>query len=245
MLASQMTSWGAFLFRWRGYLPLLLLPLVAVGISQFRYPFGSHALDVAWEMACLAVAAAGEAVRIAAVGFAPKGTSGRNTRRIKADALNTTGMYSIVRHPLYLGNFLIFASFLLFVGPWWLVVIGSLIYWLYYERIMLAEEAFLRQRHGERFVQWAAQTPAVWPRIRRWRRPELPFSLRSVIRREYTTIFLILGVFTAIEVAGDLVVHRHLEFEPLWRILFFTALAFYLAVRILKKWTGLLEAPGR
>ena len=34
-----------------------------------------------------------------------KNTSGRNTHDQVADSLNTSGIYSIVRHPLYVGNF--------------------------------------------------------------------------------------------------------------------------------------------
>ncbi len=49
----------------------------------------------------------GLALRVIVVGHAPYGTSGRNTREQVADTLNTTGMYSIVRHPLYLANYLI------------------------------------------------------------------------------------------------------------------------------------------
>lgn len=56
---------------------------------------------------CLAVSLAGLAVRIHTVGHAPAGTSGRNTRGQVADTLNTTGFYSIIRHPLYFGNLLI------------------------------------------------------------------------------------------------------------------------------------------
>lgn len=43
---------------------------------------------------------------MATIGQVPKGTSGRNTSQQVADTLSTDGVYSVVRHPLYLGNFL-------------------------------------------------------------------------------------------------------------------------------------------
>ena len=47
----------------------------------------------------------GLGIRVFTVGFTPKNTSGRNTAEQIADVLNTSGIYSMVRHPLYVGNF--------------------------------------------------------------------------------------------------------------------------------------------
>ena len=44
----------------------------------------------------------------------------------------------------------------------------GLVFWLYYERIMLAEEEFLRARYGKAFDDWAARTPAFLPNFRHW-----------------------------------------------------------------------------
>ena len=62
--------------------------------------------------------------------------------------LNTSGLYSVVRHPLYLGNYLMWLGVALFSRTWWAPVIVSLVFWLYYERIMFAEEEFLRRQFG-------------------------------------------------------------------------------------------------
>jgi len=75
----------------------------------------------------------------------PKNTSGR-TNSLIAERLNTTGMYSIVRHPLYLGNFLIVFGIVLFIQVLWFGIIVLAGYWFYYERIIFAEEEFLRKR---------------------------------------------------------------------------------------------------
>lgn len=50
--------------------------------------------------ACLSLA--GQIIRAIAIGTSNKNTSGRNTQEQVAEALNTKGIYSTVRHPLYL-----------------------------------------------------------------------------------------------------------------------------------------------
>ena len=135
------------------------------------------------------------------VGYAPVRTSGRNTRNQIADSLNTTGLYSIVRHPLYLGNFLIGLGISLVSWVWWLPLIYTLLFGIYYERIMFAEEAFLRRKFGGEFEDWAAATPAFWPRISQWRRPALPFSFRNVLRREYSGLAVVILGHAGVELA--------------------------------------------
>lgn len=240
MLSKSMADHGALLFRWRSYLPLVALPLFVAAVSQFSYPFGSHTLDVQREVFCVTLALTGLVLRGLTVGFAPRGTSGRNTKSMKAEALNTTGMYSLVRHPLYFANFIIFLAMMLDSGSWWLVCAGTLMYWIYYERIMLKEEAFLFERYGEAFTNWAQRTPAVVPRRHGWQSPAQPFCWKRVVRGEYSTLFMIVLVFTAIEVAGDLVVEHRLQLEPGWAIIFGAGLGIYLTVRVLKKATNVL-----
>ena len=108
----------------------------------------------------MVISFAGLILRVLIVGRAPIGTSGRNTREQAANTLTTTGMYSIVRHPLYLANYIIIIGFVMEFHVWWLVLLITCIYALYYERIMLAEEAFLREQFGDAFETWAAATPA-------------------------------------------------------------------------------------
>lgn len=245
MLSETMTRQGAFLFRWRSYLPLLLAPAFIIAGLQYTYPFGLETLDVPRELICMAVAVLGLVLRAITVGYAPRGTSGRNTTSIKADALNTTGMYSVTRHPLYLANFIIFFAVLMDMGSWWLLPVGTLAYWIYYERIMLIEERFLLTHYGDAFAEWSDRTPAVLPRWRQWQSPSQPFCVKRVIRSEYNTVFMVAAVFTAIEVGGDFVLTGTLEIEPGWLVFLTINAAVFLAIRTLKKWTNVLTLPAR
>jgi protein-S-isoprenylcysteine O-methyltransferase Ste14 len=245
MLAENMTTTGRWLFRWRAYLPLIMLPLLFVGPQAYYAPQANHALDRLWEFSGLLLSMLGLAVRIVTAGFVPTGTSGRGTKAMQAKTLNTTGMYAIVRHPLYLGNILIFAGILLALGSWSHLLIGLLAFWLYYERIMLAEEALLAETFGDTFRQWAAQTPGILPRFRRWQPPSLTFSMRSAIRREYTTVFLTICLFTGFKVVGDSMAQQRFVVERPWQVIFWSSLAVYLFMRVIKKCTSVLDVPGR
>jgi protein-S-isoprenylcysteine O-methyltransferase Ste14 len=245
-LREEWESQGNWLFRWRSYLPIGLFFLLVWAVVDFRYVGESHAYQEMVMVACLAVSSCGLVVRALVVGYTPKGTSGRNTAAGQiAEELNTTGMYSLVRHPLYLGNFLIWVGIpLFFHNPWVLTVFG-LVYWLYYERIMFAEEEFLRRKFGPQYVQWAEQTPAFIPRFSNWRQPPLCFSWRNVLKREYTALFGILMAYGMLEVLEHAVVERRLEIESHWRILLPVALAVYLVLRALKRHTTVLAETGR
>jgi protein-S-isoprenylcysteine O-methyltransferase Ste14 len=236
---------GSWLFRYRSFLPLLCLPLFVGGLVKYQYLLTSHRVNECWQALCLLVSLAGLAVRILTIGQAPAGTSGRNTKQQIAFSLSTTGMYSVVRHPLYLGNYLIMLGFTLVFHIWWLVFLVSCIYALYYERIMMAEEAFLRDRFGERFEEWAAVTPAFIPRIHGWKAADLSFCWRTVLQREYNAFFLILAVFFLLDLIGDSVVEKRLKVDTYWFLLFLGGFAIFATLRFLKKRTQLLQVAGR
>lgn len=244
-LREEFEQVGQWLFRWRSYLPLLMFGLVLLALRHFSYPHDSHALDQLWEFACFALSLAGLGLRAATVGCAPKGTSGRNVAGQVADSLTTSGLYSVVRHPLYLGNFLMGLGVALFPRLWWVTLLYILSFWLYYERIMFAEEEFLRRKFGDRYVAWASRTPAFVPRVTRWRPPALPFSWRWALRREYASFFALVVAFTVLEVIGDAVATGRLTLDPIWGVLLALSAILYAVLRVLSKRTSLLAVPGR
>jgi protein-S-isoprenylcysteine O-methyltransferase Ste14 len=235
---------GNWLFRWRSYLPLSLIVLIAIAVRHAAFPFGSLFVHEIWEEICLGISLLGLALRALVIGYAPGRTSGRNTKRQIASQLNTSGLYSIVRHPLYLGNFLIGLGIALVVWVWWLPAIYALLFCLYYERIMLAEEAFLHRTFGERFDSWSAVTPAFWPRISRWRQPDLPFSARKVLRGEYTGLAVLILGHSAMEFAEHELLQSY-AWQTYWTVLAAGGMASYFILRTLKRRTTLLDVPGR
>ena len=244
-LREEFEGEGNWLFRWRSYLPLVLLVLVLIVMEDFTYLGNSTTLDTVWEVFCVLVSSVGLAVRAFTIGYAPRGTSGRNTAGQMAEVLNTTGIYSIVRHPLYVGNFIMWLGLSLFPHLWWLTVIYILAFWLYYERIMYTEEHFLRGKFGEQYDAWAEKTPPFIPNVKLWRPPNLPFSFRNVLRREYNGFFAMVVTFFVLEVRGDLAVEGRLILETGWLILLGVSFVIWLVLRTLKRKTALLDVEGR
>ena len=242
---------GNFLFRWRSFLPLLIGPLLILVFFDSQYTkrlFGEH-FDSFWGAFCVAVSFAGFFVRCLVAGYVPSGTSGRNTKSQIAESLNTRGMYSMVRNPLYLGNYLIVLGLLLFTQVWWFVLVGTAIFWIYYERIIFAEEAFLRDKFGDTFMKWAENTPVIIPDFSKWESPELTFSVKNVLKREFNGFFAIIATITALHVIENVVTEKSFQtkyyISETWEAFFLTGLAIYLILWFLKKFTRLLKVEGR
>ena len=247
VLKEDIEKQGSFLFRWRSYLPLLTLPLFVIALYHSEYlerVFGDSA-DKFWESLCIGISFLGLFIRVLVAGYVPKGTSGRNTRWQVAETLNTTGMYSIVRNPLYLGNFIIVLGILLFVQVWWIVAIGIIGFWFFYERIVFTEEGFLRRKFGTVFLEWKKKTPVFCPRFKNWQKPNISFSFKAVLRREFSTLFSMVASFTFLDITADFLSEGKLEIELLWAIFFSAGLIIYITLLILKKKTKILEVEGR
>ena len=133
----------------------------------------------------------------------------------------------------------------MFFHTFWMVVGATALYTLFYERIMFLEESFLRQRFGDAFERWAEVTPSIIPRLTLWERPNLPFSWRTVLQREYTGFFVVIFTFFLLEVAGDSIAEGHLRIEWPWVAFAVFGATVYLTLRTLKKRTGLLNVDGR
>ena len=215
-LAEHWTSTGDALFRRRSWLPLLLLPLVLASFFGPHYAFHSPITDRIWEVGCFGIALAGIALRVFTTGTSPRGTSGRNTRTQKATELNTTGPYSIVRHPLYLANSLIGLGMALFSRTWFLPIIVSLATLLYYERIAAREEEFLDASFGAAFRRWAETVPATIPSFKAWTPPAQPFYWRRALDREFYVISEVAVAFLFLDMMEDYAAHGHFELDPVW-----------------------------
>jgi protein-S-isoprenylcysteine O-methyltransferase Ste14 len=83
--------------------------------------------------------------------------------------LATTGPYAYTRNPLYLGSFMLGAGVTVAGGQWVFGVVFLAFFLLVYRATVLREATELETRFGESYRVYAAQVPAVLPRITRYR----------------------------------------------------------------------------
>jgi protein-S-isoprenylcysteine O-methyltransferase Ste14 len=240
-LSHELERVGNWFFRWRSYLPLLLVLLFLLALQDFTYLTPKDNINRLWELCCLCISSLGLAIRIMTVGYVPRGTSGRNTKEQVAEVLNITGMYSVVRHPLYVGNFIMWLGISLFLHLWWFTLLVGLVFWLYYEKIMYAEEEFLKRKFGGQFLAWAERTPLFIPRFSLWQAPQMQFSWKSALKREYASFFAMIAIFTFLKVLCSFWVDKTIMIDAMWAFIFLGSLGCYLVVRFLKKKTHLLD----
>ncbi|ASV30915.1 MULTISPECIES: methyltransferase family protein [Flavobacteriaceae] len=239
-LQEELKTQGDFLFKNRSYLPLIIL---VIGLLVFIYQkhYNSEAIDnwlpEFFDYIWLGISLFGLYIRVVTVAHTPKNTSGRNTTEGQiAEELNTTGIYSIVRHPLYLGNFFMWLGVAMLTNNTWFVITFVLFYAFYYERIMYAEESFLRQKFGNIYLDWAKKTPAFMPSFKYYQKAKYPFSIKKALKKEkngLAAVFLIFWVFSFI---GEMIKLQAIKFEyDFW---FYGALAssiIYIVLKIMKK----------
>lgn len=248
-MIEEMNKSGNWLFRWRSFLPLVMYLFAAVVILIGIDKDMDHT-NFRWSMFCLGVSLFGLLIRAIAVGYAPKATSGRNTKEGQvAEVLNTKGIYSVVRHPLYVGNFFMWLGIIFYVGNWWFTIVCCLLFWLYYERIMFAEEHFLRGKFGQIYLNWAEKVPAFIPNIFQWSSADLSFSLKNVLKREYSGFLAIFVSFAFLNGMKNYLIYKSWDiaflFQNYWLYMLIGAAIITLVLRSLKHHTSVFKEEGR
>ncbi|PZP55150.1 MAG: lipid A phosphate methyltransferase [Micavibrio aeruginosavorus] len=243
-----MLKQGNFLFRWRGQLPLFfLVPMIFAIYGNFpmEQAISEYWEDV-WGILAFLISLIGLCIRGTTVGFAAGNTSGRNTREQRADDLNTSGMYSVCRNPLYLGNFIIILGVLLWAKVWCLGLIIALAFFIYMERIVLVEESYLYSKFQSSYDEWRKQTPALIPDFSLWKNPTLSFSWKTVLRKEYPGLLGVSTIFIIMHFVFDVIADRETINE--WLSHDYPAIVAYviiaslcLILRFLKKNTSVLK----
>ena len=249
-LQEEMEKQGIWLFKYRGTIPLIILVIGAVllvlkEIYPETYFLQNSSLEIYYEMFCLFVSLIGLGIRVYTVGHTPVNTSGRNTAEQIADTLNTTGIYSIVRHPLYLGNFFMWAGPALLTGNLWFVVSFCFFYWIYYERIMFAEEQFLRRKFGDIYDKWSETVASFIPFSFRYIPSKLTFSVKNVLKREYNSFVNIFVIFTLMDLCRNYFLSERIYLSEMWIYISASAFLIWIVVRTIHKRTTWLEVEGR
>ena len=243
---ALVNSWerqGNFLFKYRGQFPVILFVL-SVPFLYFTESINESSI-VYWNYTALIVSVLGFLIRFYTIGTTPKGTSGRNTKEQIADYLNSTGIYSLVRHPLYLGNYLIWIGIAIFTYNIYFIIIVSLLFWIYYERIMFAEERFLEKKFGDEYLNWSNGIAAFIPSFTNFTKTIIPLSLKSILRREYAGLLATVIGFAFIDVVRLYFTTGILNVTELMLQILLVTVVLVVVLRSLKHYTSVLEEKDR
>lgn len=246
-LIHSLEKSGNKLFRFRGQIPLILfiLSVPAVYFSDYSHYFESENCRLILLITSAVISFAGQVIRAIAIGTSNKHTSGRNTKEQVAEALNTTGIYSTVRHPLYLGNYFMWIGIVIYVGNIYFFLVVSLLFWLYYERIMFAEERFLERKFGEDYVNWSLKVPAFIPSCKNYVKNDIPFSMKTILRREYSGVTATIISFVFVDFLRNSFHNGQLTWTMNQTYIIIGALLISLILRTLKHNTSILNEDDR
>ena len=86
-LIKEFEKTGNWLFRWRSYLPVVLLAVPLLAMDRYEYFENNEELNNLWQWVCLGVSTWGLLIRIFTICHTPEATSGRNTKEQIAETL--------------------------------------------------------------------------------------------------------------------------------------------------------------
>jgi protein-S-isoprenylcysteine O-methyltransferase Ste14 len=240
-LHERLIQVGGVFYRWRSYTPLVVLLLIWLERHQFTLILDSPSGELVFEIACLSLAWTGELVRIIALGYSGPGTSGRGTRSMHTPELNTLGIYSITRNPIYLGNFIIFMGITLLAQSWELLLLNALLFACQYVPIILAEEQFLSSRFPEQYSRYQTEVPCFMPKPSLWRSSTRPWSWRIILKKEPDSIMALMAMFIFLVHLRSYSINENPGLEWHWLGVGLIVTAGWLVLKGLKKHTELLD----
>jgi hypothetical protein len=136
----------------------------------------------------LAIALLGQVWRIYAAGVIYKNKK-----------LASTGAYSLVRHPLYLGNFLILGGFTLACANLWVVALVAFFFLFYYPTAIRYEDYKLEKIFGDEWREWSKGRAAMLPTRIRWRSNEdAVWDMRQSMIRNGELVYTLFEIAAAV-----------------------------------------------
>jgi protein-S-isoprenylcysteine O-methyltransferase Ste14 len=193
-------SLAGFFFRFRGQLPLVFLFVLIPVSFCLAYPCYGQNYAYAVHVISFILIFVGIGFRAIVIAQKAPHTSGRNRHEQVAHTLNTTGMYSITQHPLYLGSFFIwlgisirFNNLVFILG----VLICSILFLAIITRL---ESNFLSNKFREDYTLWNRSTPAFYINPFKFKASSVPFDGIRVLATEYPTWVSILAGLLMIDI---------------------------------------------
>ena len=183
---------GNFFFKYRNLLFILLYGLLFLPSPELFTQDVFGADYRCWPLTLgVLITVLGQATRGATIGLAYIVRGGKD-KKVYAEELVTTAIFSHCRNPLYVGNILmllgvgILANSLIYVG-----IIMPLFLFIY-QAIVLAEENFLRGKFGSAFDEYCSKVNRWIPSLSGIGKTfsSMQFNWKRWVLKEYTTQFI-------------------------------------------------------
>jgi len=78
-----------------------------------------------------------------------------------ANSLQTTGIYSVCRNPMYVSLLLFYTGLSFIIGNWWNLLLLPVLFWIVQEYVIKREEKYLDRTFGQQYFDYKIQ-------VRRW-----------------------------------------------------------------------------
>ena len=181
---------GKFLFKKRTFTPIPIILIVFI----FFKPMNLEKGNIPVTLAGIFLSIIGEIIRIFAVGYSFYGTSGRESY-LRADNLNVKGIYSIVRNPLYIGNFFIFSGVLIVYSNLIALLLFDFFLIIQYYFIILSEENFLLNKYRKIYEHYCMKVSKIFPNFKNYQKPDHKFNFKKALFKEKSSILNLLIMF--------------------------------------------------
>ena len=109
---------------------------------------------------------------------------------------------------------------------------------------MFAEEQFLRAKFGQQYLEWSKNVPAFIPSFKNFKKSELSFSWKKVIKKEKNGLFALFLIFCIFDILGEVIGKKYDYNYFLISMCILTGLS-YAVLKYLKRKTVLLNEPNR
>lgn len=229
-----MVKFGNFLFHNRNWLFFLFYIVLFIPTSSKVFNDPATAMLIGFS-----IAVAGQLIRIITIGLAYIIRGGSN-RRVHAENLVTTGIFSHCRNPLYAGNILVLVGLGVASNSLIFMAIATPVFLFFYQAIVRAEENFLRNKFSQQFMDYCSNVNRWIPRLVGIKKTvgSMEFKWKRVILKEYTATYIWIS-------GAVLLIMKHFYFHdgrfdfhknsPVFIIILAGLLLLYLFIRYLKK----------
>ena len=221
MKSSSKLKYGNFLFKYRGVLPV---PIIILSLVYYYFSNSSEITQFQYLLS-LSISISGLILRVYTVGYSYHKTSGKNTAKQIAESLNTSGIYSVLRNPLYLANFLNWLGIVILLSDINLFFFISLFFVHIYYYIIMVEENFLKEKFKKKYEEYLDLVPRIIPSFKNWKKPVCDFDFKKSLINIKNGLLGIAIVFNLINVIDS---YKHTE-----KILEISWLSYFLLLSII------------